>query len=60
MNEENLPAQADLLPVAVDVMGGDHGSFVVVEGAVRAARELNIKSILVGNKDEIEKSLTRP
>ena len=28
------------LPIAVDAMGGDHGSSVVVEGAVAAYKEL--------------------
>ena len=38
----------ETLPVAVDVMGGDHGHNIVIDGAVAAARELNISSILVG------------
>jgi glycerol-3-phosphate acyltransferase PlsX len=41
------------LPVAVDAMGGDHGPSVVVEGAVAAAREWGIRSILVGRNDEL-------
>lgn len=45
------------LPVAVDVMGGDHGSRVVVEGAVAAARDFGLRSLLVGNKEEILKHL---
>ncbi len=44
-------------PIAVDVMGGDHGSYVVVEGSVRAARELGIAAILVGNQAEIDQHL---
>jgi len=46
------------LPIAVDAMGGDLGSSVVVEGAVRAAREFNISSILVGKEDELRAKLT--
>jgi glycerol-3-phosphate acyltransferase PlsX len=34
-------------------MGGDNAPHVVVEGAVEAARELNIPIILVGDKDKI-------
>ncbi len=45
------------LPVAVDVMGGDLGLSVVVQGAVRAWRELGIRSILVGKENQITKSL---
>lgn len=36
------------MPVALDTMGGDLGFEVQVEGAVAAAREFNIRSILVG------------
>ncbi len=45
------------LPIAVDVMGGDHGPGVVVKGAVHAARDLGIKSILVGDEALIKSSL---
>lgn len=38
------------LPVAVDAMGGDFGPAVAVDGSVSAARELNIKSIIVGDE----------
>ena len=41
-------AGSETLPVAVDAMGGDHGPDIVIDGAVAAARELNISSILVG------------
>lgn len=46
------------LPMAVDVMGGDLGSAVIVEGAVQAARELGISSILTGKEDEIRAALS--
>lgn len=41
------------LPIAVDAMGADHGSSVVVEGAVEAATEHGIQSIIVGHEEEI-------
>lgn len=41
------------LPVAVDVAGGDRGVAVIVEGAVKAYRELGIRTILVGPEDDI-------
>lgn len=45
------------LPVALDVMGGDHGPSVIVAGAVQAYRELGIPSVLVGKEDEIRSAL---
>jgi len=38
-------------------MGGDHGARVVVEGAIAAARELGIESVLVGRGPEVEGEL---
>lgn len=35
-------------------MGGDHGPKVVVEGAVAAARDFGISSVLVGDQAQIE------
>lgn len=49
----SIPA-TERLPVAVDAMGGDFGPSVVVEGAVQAARELDLPSILVGNEPELQ------
>lgn len=45
--------------IAVDVMGGDHGCGVVIEGAMRAIRDdKRIRAIyLVGNKSEIHAAL---
>lgn len=40
-------------PVAVDAMGGDHGPLVVVEGAVAAAKDFGIASILVGDEAQL-------
>ncbi len=48
-----------MLPIAVDVMGGDHGSDVVVEGVVEAARSYGISSILVGNEELIGAKLKK-
>lgn len=59
MKPENdrLPVAASSLPVAVEAMGGDFGCQVAVEGAVQAARELGISSVLVGDQVQISKSL---
>src|SRR5574337_1828065 len=43
--------------IALDAMGGDQGPIVTVEGAVAAARELNLSVLLVGNEDEISQRL---
>jgi phosphate acyltransferase len=45
------------LPVAVDAMGGDLGASVAVEGAVRAAREYGVRSLLVGKEEELHGTL---
>jgi glycerol-3-phosphate acyltransferase PlsX len=45
--------------VALDAMGGDRGPVVNIEGAVAAARELGLSVLLVGNEDELSRSLLR-
>ena len=40
-----------MLTVAVDAMGGDHAPKAEVEGAIRAARSLGVRVILVGRED---------
>jgi len=45
--------------VALDAMGGDQGPVVNIEGAVAAARELGLSVLLVGNEEEISRSLRR-
>jgi phosphate acyltransferase len=47
------------MKIAVDAMGGDFGPAVVVEGAVTAARELGLISVLVGDKAAVERELVR-
>src|SRR6476659_1999559 len=46
-----------MLTIAVDAMGGDHAPKREVEGAIRAAQELQIGVILVGLKDTIRAEL---
>ena len=43
--------------IAVDAMGGDHAPLVNVDGAVAAAREFGIASLLVGKTAELERLL---
>lgn len=40
-------------------MGGDRGPVVNIEGAVAAARELGLSVLLVGNEEELSRSLRR-
>jgi len=47
------------MTIAVDAMGGDHAPRVVVEGAVAAAVELGLETLLVGRRREIEAELRR-
>ena len=47
------------MKIAVDAMGGDYAPAVVVEGALSAARELNIPIILVGDRARIEAELAK-
>ena len=43
--------------IAVDAMGGDHAPLVNVDGAIAAAREFGISSLLVGRRAELEELL---
>ncbi len=45
--------------VAVDAMGGDHGPPVVVEGALRASRELGVRVALIGPAASLRAELAR-
>ena len=45
--------------VAVDALGGDHGPAVVVDGALRACRELGLRVLLVGPQDTVKAELRR-
>src|SRR3989304_3713845 len=47
------------MKIALDAMGGDFGPGVVVDGAVAAAREFGLASVLVGDKAAIEREIIR-
>ncbi|MCI0548265.1 MAG: phosphate acyltransferase PlsX [Candidatus Rokubacteria bacterium] len=47
------------MKIAIDAMGGDFGPAVVVEGAVAAAREFGIASVLVGDRSAVEREVIR-
>src|SRR5690349_8354278 len=46
-----------MLTIAVDAMGGDNAPKAEVEGAVRAARSLGVKVILVGQQELVKHEL---
>src|SRR5215831_17074175 len=46
-----------MLTIALDAMGGDHAPKIEVEGAVRAARDMGVKVILVGQQDVVRREL---
>jgi glycerol-3-phosphate acyltransferase PlsX len=46
-----------MIRIAVDAMGGDHAPSVVVEGALAAARHLDVQILLVGPTAEVERAL---
>jgi glycerol-3-phosphate acyltransferase PlsX len=46
-----------MLTIAVDAMGGDHAPKAEVEGAVKAARSLGIRVVLVGRSEDIRQEL---
>lgn len=45
--------------IAIDAMGGDNGSDIIIEGACVAAHKHNARLLLVGDVASIEKSLSR-
>jgi len=46
-----------MLTIAVDALGGDHAPKSEVEGAIRAARSLGLRVILVGQEDLVRREL---
>lgn len=47
------------LPVAVDVMGGEKGTDIIIDGAVQAAKVHGISSILIGDEELIKAELEK-
>jgi phosphate acyltransferase len=48
-----------MVTIAVDAMGGDHAPKSEIEGAIRAARSLGVRVILVGKQDVLRKELAQ-
>jgi glycerol-3-phosphate acyltransferase PlsX len=45
--------------IAIDAMGGDHGSTPIVDGAIAAARHFDLGLLLVGERGAIERDVAR-
>ena len=41
------------LPIALDAMGGDFGPEIVVQGAIEAATDAGIRSVIVGQEEKV-------
>ncbi|MCX6595621.1 MAG: phosphate acyltransferase PlsX [Acidobacteria bacterium] len=48
-----------MLTIALDAMGGDHAPKAEVEGAIRAARQLGVRVILVGQEEVVRRELSQ-
>ncbi|MCA1838066.1 MAG: phosphate--acyl-ACP acyltransferase, partial [Actinobacteria bacterium] len=47
------------MKIAVDAMGGDFGPPPAVEGALQAAKELDVEVILVGDEVQLREQLAK-
>jgi glycerol-3-phosphate acyltransferase PlsX len=47
------------MKIAVDAMGGDHGPHVIIDGALAAARHLDLGLVLVGRTSALQAELAR-
>lgn len=48
-----------MVTIAVDAMGGDHAPKPEVDGAIRAVKSLDVKVILVGREDMVQRELAQ-
>ncbi len=47
------------MKIVLDAMGGDRAPGVVIDGAIRAVKELDVEIVLVGREGEIKRELAR-
>jgi glycerol-3-phosphate acyltransferase PlsX len=47
------------MKIAVDAMGGDHGPRVIIDGALAAARHLDLGLVIVGQTSAVQEELAR-
>ena len=45
--------------IAVDAMGGDYAPDEIVAGAIKASKELDLEILLVGDREQIESSISK-
>jgi len=57
MNDTNYKNES--IKISLDAMGGDYAPQATVEGAVLAAREFNIATVLVGDESQIRAELAK-
>jgi glycerol-3-phosphate acyltransferase PlsX len=48
-----------MLKIAVDAMGGDHAPDAIIDGALLAAGDLDVRVVLVGDREVIEQALSK-
>ena len=56
---DNQRPTITFMRIAVDAMGGDHAPGSIIDGALAAARHLNIGLVLTGPSDIIDAALGR-
>jgi glycerol-3-phosphate acyltransferase PlsX len=54
-----MPEKAKQITIVIDAMGGDYAPLEIVQGAILAARELDVKIILTGKENEIRAILNK-
>mgnify|MGYP002260352566 CR=1 FL=1 len=47
------------MKIALDAMGGDHGPVPCIEGALQAAKELDVDVVLVGEVVQVDDLIAR-
>ncbi len=47
------------MKIVLDAMGGDHAPGVVIDGAIRAVKELGVEIVLVGREQDVKRELAR-
>ena len=55
----NAEVSKDLIPIAVDAMGGDNAPDEIVAGSIQAAREGGVSIILVGDPEPVDAALAK-
>jgi glycerol-3-phosphate acyltransferase PlsX len=59
ISNPRFPVGPSMLKIAVDAMGSDHAPKSEVEGAIEAARDLQVGVMLVGRSEDIEAELAK-